>query len=313
MAYGFDFTKFQDKNFVNELTAMTTQFYDEGRTMQLIDHQVGNKNREALNMFTNDITVQDGFSCNFVPNADVNMIQKFVSVEQKTVMDSVCWADLQKTYLAYQMKNYEIPFETQLAESYKVKVNRFNEVFIWNGSETYDGLIKQIGDSNDVIDASAEVEVATTYRGKVGAMIAKATSDILQSEDLRIFCSHSFYTSYVQELLAANLYNRDERYSNGDPMKMEMYVPGTNILITPVLGIDKLTNVTKNEGEFAVLTYSKNLVVSYDGISGENERFQMLINPYNNNALETTINWTIGSAFRWDDRIVRAYSLVSES
>lgn len=313
MAYGFDLTKFQDTNFVNELTQLTGEFFAEGRTIDLIDKQVGNKNREALNMFSNDITVQDGFSCTFNPVGDVNMIQKFVTVEPKTVMDSVCWADLQKTYLAMTMRNTEIPFERQLAESYIGKVRRYNEIFIWNGSETYDGLIKQIGDSNDVIDASAEVEAASTYRGKVGALIAKATADILESDDLRIFCSHSFYTAYVQELLAANLYNRDERYNNGDPMKMEMYVPGTNILITPVLGIDKLTNVSLGDGEFVVLTYSKNLVASFDGISGENERFQMLVNPYNNNALETTITWTIGSAFRWDDKIVRGYSLASES
>lgn len=312
MAYGFNLNGFQDTDFVNQLKEMTGEFFAEGRTIDLIDNQPGNKNKESLNMFSNNITVQDGTGCGFNPDGDVALVQKYVEVVPLKVNDKVCYKDLEKTYLGMFMKNTEIPFERQLAESYVGKVRRFNEIFLWDGSASYDGLVKQIGASADVIDASAAVEAATTKIEAVKAMLSQATADILESDDLRLFCSTSFYTAYVQELLAANLYIMPETYKNGDPMKMELYIPGTNILITPVVGLDHLTNTTIDDGDALVLTYSKNLVASYDGLNDE-ERFEMIPNPFDGNNLYVTMEWKIGSAFKWDDKIVRGFTVVSAS
>ena len=57
MAYGFNLNGFQDTDFVNQLKEMTGEFFAEGRTIDLIDNQPGNKNKESLNMFSNTITV----------------------------------------------------------------------------------------------------------------------------------------------------------------------------------------------------------------------------------------------------------------
>lgn len=312
MAYGFNLDGFQDKDFVNQLHEMTGEFFAEGRTIDLIENQPNNKNKDSLNMFTNEITVQSGEGCGFSPDGNVALVQKYVEVVPLKINDKVCYKDLEKTYLAMFMKNTEIPFERQLADSYVGKVRRWNEIFLWNGNEDYDGLFNQIGKSADVIDASTEVEAAATKIAKVNAMIAKATADILESDDLRLFCSTSFYTAYVQELLAANLYLMPADYKNGDPMKMELRIPGTNILLTPVLGLDHLTNSTIDDGDALILTYSKNLVASYDGLNGS-ERFEMIINPFDGNNLYVTMEWKIGSAFKWDDKVVKGYSLVSAS
>lgn len=312
MAYGFDLTKFQDTNFVNELHEMTGEFFAEGRTIDLIYNQPNNKNRDSLNMFTNNITVQSGEGCGFTPDGDVELIQKYVTVKPLKVNDKVCYKDLERTYLGMFMKNTEIPFERQLAESYVGKVRRYNEIFLWNGDEDYDGLVAQIDADATVIDASAQVEAAATKIAQVNAMIAKATADILESDDVRIFCPLAFYTGYVQEVLAANLYIMPNEYNNGDPMKMELTVPGTNIKLTPVLGLDHITNVTVDDGELLVLTYSKNLVASYDGLNDE-ERFEMIINPYDGNNLYVTMEWKIGSALKWGNHIVKGYTTVSAS
>lgn len=318
MAYGFDLTLFKDTDFVNQLHEMTTAFFAEGRTIDLIENQPGNKNKDSLNMFDNNITVQDGTGCGFTPEGDVALIQKYVEVVPLKVNDKLCYKDLEKTYMGMYMKasneETKIPtwFQTRLAESYITKVRRFNEIFLWNGNEDYDGLAKQIADDANVIDASAEVDGAQTKIAAVNAMIAKATADILESDDLRMFCSLSFYTGYVQELLAANLYIMPQTYNNGEPNKMEITIPGTNIILTPVLGLDHITNVTVDDGELLVLTYSKNLVASYDGL-GEDERFDMIPNPYDGNNLYVTMEWKLGSAFKWADRIVKGYSVVSAS
>ncbi|MBR6067261.1 MAG: hypothetical protein IKP45_05620 [Bacteroidales bacterium] len=312
MAYGFNLNGFQDKDFVNQLHEMTGEFFAEGRTIDLIENQPGNKNKDSLNMFSNNITVQSGEGCGFNPEGDVALVQKYVEVKPLKVNDKICYKDLEKTYLGMYMKNTEIPFERQLAESYVGKVRRFNEIFIWDGDADYKGLAKQIGESADVIDASAEVETAATKIAKVNALISKATADILESDDVRIFCTTSFYMGYIQELIAANLYIMPQVYNMGDKMKMEMLIPSTNIIITPVLGLDHLTNTTIDDGDALVLTYSKNLVASYDGLNDE-ERFDMIVNPYDGNNLYVTMEWKIGSAFKWDNKIVKGYTVVSES
>ena len=312
MAYGFNLDGFKDTNFVNQLHEMTGEFFAEGRTIDLIENQPNNKNRDSLNMFTNEISVQSGEGCSFTPEGNVALIQKYVEVKPLKVNDKICYKDLEKTYLAMYMKGIEIPFERQLAESYVGKIRRFNEIFLWDGDEDYAGLAKQIGSSNSVIDASAEVEAATSKIAKINALINKATADILESDDVRIFCTHSFYMGYIQELIAANLYLMPQTYNMGDKTKMELLIPSTNIILTPVLGLDHLTNTTIDDGEALVLTYSKNLVASYDGL-GDSERFEMIVNPFDGNNLYVTAEWKIGSAFKWDDKIVKGYTVVSAS
>ena len=313
MAYGFNLDKFKDTDFVNELSAMTGEFFAIGRTISLVDILPNNKNKESLNQFTNDIMVQDNAACSFNPNGAVNLLQKYVEVVPKTVQDRLCYKDLEKTYLAMMMRNTEIPFERQLADSYVNKVRRYIEIFLWNGDGTYEGLVEQIADDTDVIDASAEVEAASTAMGKVKAMISKMNADILESDDLRIFCPTTFYLQYVQELIDANKYFMPEKYNTGDVNDEDILIPGTRVRLTPVLGLDKIDNVEKADGEFLVLTYSKNLVASFDGVSGETERFSMLVNPYNANSLDIDIQFKIGSAFHWGDKIIKGFTTVSAS
>lgn len=313
MSYGFNLDAFKDTNYVNELTQMTGEFFALGRTISIIDILPNNKNKESLNMFTNDITVQDNVACSFNPDGAVNLIQKFVEVVPKTVQDRVCYKDLEKTYLAMMMKDTEIPFEKQLAESYVNKVRRYIEIFIWNGDGTYEGLAEQISKDADVIDASAEVETAATAMGKVKAMISKMTADILESDDIRLFCTSTFYVQYVQELIDANKYFMPNEYNTGDPMEQEILIPGTRVRLTPTLGLDHTDNVTVDDGELLILTYAKNLVASFDGVSGETERFSMIVNPYNANSLDVNIEFKIGSAFKWGDKIIKGYTTVSES
>ena len=313
MSYGFNLDAFKDTNYVNELTQMTGEFFALGRTISIIDILPNNKNKESLNMFTNDITVQDNVACSFNPDGAVNLIQKFVEVVPKTVQDRVCYKDLEKTYLAMMMKDTEIPFEKQLAESYVNKVRRYIEIFIWNGDGTYEGLAEQISKDADVIDASAEVETASTAMGKVKAMISKMNADILESDDIRLFCTSTFYVQYVQELIDANKYFMPNEYNTGDPMEQEILIPGTRVRLTPVLGLDHTDNITVDDGELLILTYAKNLVASFDGVSGETERFSMLVNPYNANSLDVNIEFKIGSAFKWGDKIIKGYTTVSES
>lgn len=313
MSYGFNLDAFKDANFVNELTKMTGEFFSTGRTVELVDILPNNKNRESLNTFTNEIDVQDNPSCSFNPSGSVNLIQKFVEVVPKSVQDRVCYKDLEKTYLAMFMKNSEIPFEKQLADSYINKVRRYLDIFWWNGDGTYEGLVEQIGKDANVIDASAEVEAASTAMGKVKAMINKMTADILESDDVRIFCTTTFYLQYVQELIDANKYFMPNEYNTGDPMKQEILIPGTTVRLTPIMGLDHISNVTKDDGSYLIATYSKNIVCSFDGVSGETERFSMLINPYNSNSLDVDIEFKCGSAYKWSDKIIKGYSLVAQS
>ncbi|MBQ2174989.1 MAG: hypothetical protein II453_07985 [Alphaproteobacteria bacterium] len=313
MSYGFNLDKFADKDYMNQLaTQITAEFFAEGRTADIVENLPANKNKATLNMFSNEATVQEGGDCSFTPDNQVDLIQKVVEVKKFKINDKLCPKNLESTYLAMMMKNNtDIPFERQLAESYIVKIKKFNEDFTWGGYDDYKGLLAQIAEDTDVIDASAEVDAAATKIAQVNAMIAKADANILASDDVRMFCSVSFYTAYVQELLAANLYIMPQTYNNGDPTKMELTIPGTTIKLTPCLGIDN-TTTTKDDGEYLILTYSKNIVVSYDGVDNS-EKFEMISNPYDGGNVYVTAEWGYGSAYKWGNRIVKGYTLVSES
>lgn len=318
MSYGFNLDKFADKDYMNQLaTQITSLYFAEGRTADIVENLPANKNKATLNMFSNDATVQEGGDCSFTPDNQVDLIQKVVEVKKFKINDKLCPKNLESTYLAMMMKNNtDIPFERQLAESYIVKIKKFNEDFTWGGYEDYDGLLAQFAKDNTVIDASAEVDAAMSGTDgsrieAVNAMIAKADANILASDDVRMFCSVSFYTAYVQELLKANLYIMPQTYNNGDPTKMELTIPGTTIKLTPCLGIDNATYV-KDDGEYLILTYSKNIVVSYDGVDNS-EKFEMISNPYDGGNVYVTAEWSYGSCYKWGNRAVIGYTLVSES
>lgn len=303
----FNVTNMIDKNYMDEnREKLIAKMVLDGITMQNIKVIPDIKNSIALNLVDNTITVQDG-ACGWNAAGSLALSQKKLSVSDKKVNDALCPRDLEKLYLGQFMRsNKEIPFTELISESYINKINRYNETVLWDGDgDDIDGFVKLIGESASVVSAAVAVAAASTYIGKINALIAAAPAELLEAADQKIFCSYGFFNSYANELRAANVYmlaNTD--YKNGN---YEMLIPGTNIRLIAIVGLNTLTNNTIASGSPLIYTFGDNLVAGTDLMNDE-EMFDIWYSR-DNDEVRVNASWKIGCQTYFDDRIVRGYTL----
>lgn len=307
MAYtGFNRTGMIDTDYIDQIRdGLIPKLVTEGITTSIVDLIPGVKNSMTLNGLDNVITVQDA-ECGFNPAGDVQLIQKELRVYPKAVNDKLCPKDLETTYLGTFMRNNkELPFSQIIADSYVNKANLWNEMFIWDGDGTVDGLVKEIADDANVVDASSEVDSATGYIKKLEALLAEAPTEVLMSNEGVVFCTFKFFMGYMNELRSANNYMlANTEYPNGGYVAT---IPGTNIRLVATVGLSKLQNSTVDDGELLIYTNAKNIAVGTDMLNDE-EMFDMWYSR-DNDEYRVNIQWKIGATYRYSDYIVKGYTL----
>lgn len=307
MAYkGFNLTQMIDTDYLNQLKeGLVAKMVTEGVTTDIVDIVPGVKNAMTLNLVNNEITVSDA-GCGFTPAGDVQLIQKELRVVSKCVQDTLCPADLEKTYLGtYMRNNKEIPFIEVIADTYVNRIKRWNDQFIWDGDGVYKGLVESFTDDATVISAASQVAAASGAVAKMNALIAKATPELKTKENKVIFTSFKFYDEYMAALRAANLYNlANSEYKNGS---YQTTIPGTDIRLVATVALDNLTNNTIATGEPLVYTHADNIVVGTD-LLNEEEQFDIWYSR-DNNEVRVNIQWKIGDQYRFGDTVVIGYTL----
>lgn len=321
MAYTFNYTTIgtgQNTTFTDELKErLLAKMVFEGRTAELVKVIPGVKRAITLNLLANSAkptTATCGWTLD-QSNKYVALDQKELAVLPLEVKDAICPKDFEQLYLGmYMRNNKEVPFEELIADSYVNKVKNYNEKLIWDGDGVNSGLLKLIDADTNVIDASAEVATPTnTAIDAVNALIAKATPDILMHENKVVFTSYAFYNAYASELRAANLYMQPN-YMNGEGANYEMYIPGTDIRLIAIAGMDNLVNNTLTAGyavngtvQPMVLTYADNIVLGTDMLNDE-EMFDMWYSR-DNDEVRVNIQYKLGWNFYFAEHIVKGYKL----
>ena len=304
-----------DTNYLNEhKDELLGKIVLEGDTINFAHIIPGVKNRMSLNNLDEVGNVNDA-SCGWAANAgDITLSQKELVVYPKQIKDSICPKNLEKTYLGeYMRTNKELPFVGVIADKYAAKGNKFVEDFIWKGdydfanhiSGSQDGLLYQLFRSGAKIDASTAVDTATTWIGKVNAMVSACPAEILDRKDLVLCMSYANFVAYQQELIAANLFHYDANIAS----KMELYVPGTSILVKAVAGLNGATIATGGKGEMIVLTFAENICVGTDMME-DDEKFDMWYSK-DNDEYRVNVQFKVGATTRWDDFVVIGYDSAS--
>lgn len=326
-AYSFDYTTIgsgQNTTFTDELRErLLAKMVFEGRTAEIVKIIPGVKRAITLNLLANGAKPTTA-TCGWTPdpsNKYVGLDQKDLTVLPLEVKDAICPKDFEQLYLGMYMRtNKEVPFEELIADSYVNKVKNYNEKLIWDGDGTNNGLLTLINNGSDnipttatTIDASAEVSGASTAIDAVNALIAKATPDILMHSDKVILTSYAMYNAYASELRAANLYIQPN-YQNGEGANYEMYIPGTDIRLIAIAGMDNLVNTTIAAGygvngvkQPMVLTYADNIVLGTDMLNDE-EMFDMWYSR-DNDEVRVNIQYKLGWNFYFAEHIVKGYKL----
>lgn len=318
MAYTFNYTRIgadQNTTFTDELKEqLLAKMVFEGRTAELVKVIPGVKRAITLNLLANK-AVPTAATCGWTPNPSnkyVELDQKELEVIALEVKDAICPKDFEQLYLGmYMRNNKEVPFEELIADSYVNKAKNYNEKLIWDGDGTNTGLLADFVADLDTIDASTAVSGAQNAIGAVNALIASATPDILMHENKVVFTTYAFYNAYASELRAQNLYMQPN-YMNGEGANYEMYIPGTDIRLIAIAGMDTLVNTTITVGyavnlvkQPMVLTYADNIVLGTDMLNDE-ELFDMWYSR-DNDEVRVNIQYKLGWSFYFGSHIVRGY------
>lgn len=304
--------KLFDTNYINETRdQLLGKIVLEGDTIDFAHVIPGVKNRMSLNNLDEVGSVSDA-TCGWpAAPGDIELSQKELVVYPKEIKDSICQKNLEATYLGeFMSTNKEIPFSGVVANKYAAKGNKFAEDFIWKGdyvwsthtAGTQDGLLYQICGSSAAVDASTAVQAAATWIGKINAMVSACPVEILDRKDLVICVSYAQFISYQQELIAANLFHYDANIAS----KMELYVPGTNIMVKAVAGLNNTAKVSGKDGELIIMTYKENIVVGTDMMNDE-EKFDMWYSK-DNDEFRVNVQFKIGATTRFEDFVVRGYA-----
>lgn len=319
MAYTFNYTTIgsdQNADYIDELKdKLMAKMLFEGRTMEFAKVIPGVKNKITLNLLANEAEPVAA-TCGWTPDPSkkyVNLDQKFLEVCPLEIKDAICPKDFEHLYLGMYMKNNkEVPFEELIAESYINKAMNANEKMIWDAGGCTDGLLKMIGIGANVIDASADVAGASTAIEAVNALIANATPDILMHTDKIIYTSYAMFNAYASELRAANLYiQANTDYNNGGLANYELVIPGTDIKMVAIAGLDGVTVATgyavNNNKQAMLLTYKDNIVIGTDMLNDE-ETLDMWYSR-DNDEVRVNIQYKLGWNFYFGEHIVKGYTV----
>lgn len=321
MAYTFNYTTIgagQNQDYIDELKdKLMAKMLFEGRTMEFAKVIPGVKNKITLNLLANT-AIPTTATCGWTPdpsNKYVNLDQKVLEVCPLEIKDAICPKDFEHLYLGMYMKNNkEVPFEELIAESYINKAMNANEKMIWDRGGCTDGLLKMIAADANVIDASTDVAGASTAIEAVNTLIANATPDILMHTDKIIYTSYAMFNAYASELRAANLYiQANTDYNNGGLANYELVIPGTDIKMVAIAGMDNLLGTiavgydVNGVLQPMLLTYKENIVIGTDMLNDE-ETLDMWYSR-DNDEVRVNVQYKLGWNFYFGEHIVRGYKL----
>jgi hypothetical protein len=242
----------------------------EGRTVGLISVQPDIKSSATINILDTDLILAAG-ACGWSANGTTTLSQRTLSVCSLKSNESICLDDLEAYYTQSMLNagsyNEQIPFEQMYSESKAEKLGAAVEDIVWQGDTISgsgnlalcDGFVKLFADDAFTAVVDGNVSGATAINSLniidlVDDMCATIPSDIINADDLHIFCGYETYRLYAKALRDANLFHYDG--AENDFMQM---VPGTNIKIIAVRGL--------NGTDKMVATKASNLFMGTDLLS----------------------------------------------
>ena len=233
-------------------------------------------------------------------NAEIiDDIKNELTIYSKCINDEMCPRELELVYLASVLKNSDLSFTQLLANSYKNKIQEWNECFIWQGNDEFNGLINIIGKDNSVIDISDELIKEESYINKVEKLIKHTPKEVLNNKPV-IFCSYNFLGKYRAEL--------KERYDKC--ITPELFIDGASIII-PDTDIKLIaTCAFKNipcKGEPIILTSADNIII---GTKLDDEAYFDIQYSEKYDKVDINVRWKNGAKIESGNLIVRGYSIL---
>lgn len=214
-----------------------------GKTVELVQLETGVKQDTALNLVSASVTFGDGSDCGFDATNGVALSQRLLKPTFLKVNQVFCDKDLLKKWASYEVRlaagRETLPFEEKFMDQIAKAINEQIETLIWQGDSHNaggdiepDGYLTILGAVGSGV-VSATWANGTSAYNKIKAVYNKIPANIIDKEDTVIFVGEDTYRSYIQDLVAANLYHFDPDYRDG-----EYRLPGTSIRVIAVNGLN---------------------------------------------------------------------------
>ena len=214
-----------------------------GKTVDLVQLETGVKQDTALNLVSASVVFGDGSDCGWDATNGVTLSQRKLQPVFFKVNQAFCDKSLLKKWASYEVRlaagRETLPFEQKFTEEIARSISEQIEKLIWQGDsqnaggnvecDGYIKLLTAVGAGTVAITASS----GTSTYNKIKAVYNALPARVIDKDDTVIFVSEADYRSFIQELVAANLYHFNPDYRNG-----EYPLPGTSIRVIAVPGLD---------------------------------------------------------------------------
>lgn len=302
MAYTFNVTALND--YIDEFKhKLISAPFTIGDASSEWDIATGNKYKQAINYNTNDVEIQYGVSCEFLPSGTEVLNQKEATVYPMFVHEQYCYEDLDKKYIAlYSNPGTSTENSELMGEYFDTKVKKIAkkmENMYWNGDSAVvgqmSGILQQLAADGDRIQ-SFDIGTTPITSANVIAAVTEFKNDfpaeIDDQPNKRIYCSRDIYDLYIDAL---NI-NGQGVVEFGDPMKREVRILGTDII---------LKSVREFATQIMVGTYAMNIQKQTD-LENEYEEFVFEDVP-NTSSKAFRASWKGGIEYKFGEFIVTSF------
>lgn len=280
-----------------------------GRTVDLIQVQGGIKSAATINRLSTTLNAQSG-ACGWSATGSTTLDQRTITVCDIKINEAICLNDLEEYYTQVMMNpgsyNTDIPFEQLFAENKRDAIMAMIEDLIWKGNTSTgsgnlalcDGFIKLFDAGITASSAQYGTFSGTTaitaaeVIDKFDEAVGKIPTDIINNDDLHLFCSYADFRTYAKALRDANLFH----YTGGENQggDFTMMIPGTNVRVIAVRGLN-------GSGRFALASAS-NFYVGTDLLS-DAEDFKIFYSQ-DNDEVRFLAKWKLGVQVAWLEEVV---------
>jgi hypothetical protein len=277
-----------------------------GRSMQFLTIQPDIKSTASINLLSSTLVAQGG-GCGFSNSGTTNLTQNDLQVCPIKVNESICLDTLEQYYTQTLMQpgsyNTQIPFEQLYVEEKTEQISALIDDLVWRGNTATgtgnlalcDGFIRLAASapySGSVVNGNPSNYTAITASNIIAIVDAAVNvipANIIDQDDLYLYCGYDFYRTYATALRNANLFHYTGAEDQGQ--QFSQMVPGTNVRLIAVRGLN-----TSNK---FFISSKSNLFAGVD-LLNDYENFELWYS-LDNQEVRFAAKWKIGvNAAFWD-------------
>ena len=228
----------------------------EARTLQYINIQQGVKGSQELKLMDDSIVYQAG-DCTMTPSGDTVFTDRAIAVETLGYMKKFCQKDLDGFWTQIALRpgasaeDKELPFEAQLV-AYLLQLHALElDKLIWKGNKVsgsgnlqfMNGFRQFLTTGNGCVDlntsSTASIDATNAFDVFYEAFI-NTPSNVAEASDFICFTGRENFNFLMKDLVDKNFFH----YNPAQIGSMtEVVVPGTNMRVVSVPGLNGLDNI----------------------------------------------------------------------